>query len=48
MIETEYVVEPSQVKAMITLPSNLSGELQWKGRILKLHEGKQELQLSPE
>jgi alpha-L-rhamnosidase len=45
MIETEYTVEPSRLRAVITLPSGLSGELIWNGKSVKLHEGKQELRL---
>jgi len=33
---------------MITLPASVSGEFMWKGRSLKLHEGKQELRLKME
>ncbi len=45
-IEAEYTVEDSAVKAVITLPSGLSGELLWNGKALSLHEGKQELRLA--
>jgi alpha-L-rhamnosidase len=45
MVEAEYTVDHSQVKAVITLPAGISGELLWNGKSLKLHEGKQELQL---
>ncbi|MGA9981312.1 MAG: alpha-L-rhamnosidase C-terminal domain-containing protein [Candidatus Sulfotelmatobacter sp.] len=48
MIEAEYSVEQSQVKASITLPAGLSGELLWYGKSLKLHDGKQELRLKVE
>jgi hypothetical protein len=45
MIETEYTVEQSTLRAVISLPSGLSGELIWNGKSVKLHEGKQELRL---
>jgi len=45
MIEAEYTVEHSGVKAIITLPADISGELLWKGKTSNLHAGKQELQL---
>jgi hypothetical protein len=45
MVEAEYVVEHSQVKAVITLPAGVSGELRWSGKTLSLHEGKQGIQL---
>ncbi|HEY6337589.1 MAG TPA: alpha-L-rhamnosidase C-terminal domain-containing protein [Candidatus Sulfotelmatobacter sp.] len=44
MIETEYKVENSEMKAVITLPAGVSGEFVWSGKSLKLHEGEQELQ----
>jgi hypothetical protein len=48
MVEAEYAVEHSQVKAVITLPTGVSGELLWNGKRLSLHEGKQEIQLRAE
>jgi hypothetical protein len=45
MIEAEYTVEDSRVKATITLPASVSGELLWNGKTFGLHEHKQELQL---
>ncbi len=48
MIEAEYTVEQSTVRAVIALPASLSGELLWNGKNLKLHEGKQELRLKAE
>jgi hypothetical protein len=45
MIEAEYTVEHSRVKAIITLPADVSGELLWNGTSSSLHGGKQELQL---
>jgi len=45
MIEAEYTVEPSLVKATISLPAGASGELLWHGQMFSLHPGKQELQL---
>jgi alpha-L-rhamnosidase len=49
-IEVEYMVEPtsvgaSSVKAVVVLPSGVSGELLWDGKTSTLHQGKQELQL---
>jgi alpha-L-rhamnosidase len=46
VIEAEYTVEPSSVKAVILLPPGLSGELLWEGKTSTLHEGKQELHLA--
>jgi alpha-L-rhamnosidase len=45
MIEAEYTVEQSTVRAVITLPAGLPGELLWNGKSVKLHEGRQELRL---
>jgi hypothetical protein len=45
MIEAEYTVEQTTVRAVITLPAGLSGNLILNGKSLKLHEGKQELRL---
>jgi len=45
MIEAEYTVEGPRVKATITLPADVSGELLWNGKSSSLHGGKQELQL---
>jgi len=46
MIEAEYTVETSSVKAVIILPPGVTGELLWQGKISTLHEGKQELHLA--
>src|SRR5208282_1584838 len=43
LVEAEYTVERSQVKAVITLPAGVSGKLLWRGKSLNLQEGKQEL-----
>ena len=48
MIEAEYTVEQSTVRAVINLPASLSGALLWNGNSLKLHEGRQELRLKVE
>ena len=48
MIEAEYTVEQSRVKAIITLPADVSGELLWNGKTSSLHGGRQELQLPVE
>jgi alpha-L-rhamnosidase len=45
MIEAEYTVEHSHVKAIITLPAGVSGELLWNGKTSGLHGGQQELEL---
>ena len=45
MVEAEYTAAPSTVRAIVTLPSGLSGELIWEGATFKLHQGKQELRL---
>src|SRR3984957_3312021 len=45
MIEAEYTVEHSHVKAIIALPAGVSGELLWNGKSSSLHGGKQELEL---
>src|SRR5437016_3278694 len=45
MIEAEYTVEHSRVKAIITLPADVSGELLWNGKTSSLHAGEQELDL---
>jgi alpha-L-rhamnosidase len=48
MIEAEYTVERSTVRALINLPASLSGEFLWNGKSMKLHEGKQELRFKVE
>ncbi|HTR64891.1 MAG TPA: alpha-L-rhamnosidase C-terminal domain-containing protein [Terriglobales bacterium] len=45
MIETEYTLQAGGVDAQISLPAGVSGELVWKGKTLKLHEGNQKLTL---
>ena len=45
MIEAEYTVEGPRVKAIITLPAGVFGDVLWNGKTLSLHERKQELQL---
>ena len=45
VIEAEYTVEHSRVKAIITLPAGVSGELLWTGKTSSLQGGKQELEL---
>jgi alpha-L-rhamnosidase len=44
-LEVNYNSNTSGVSADIDLPSNVTGELLWKGKTLKLHPGKQQLQL---
>ncbi len=46
MIEIDYASVGSQIKASITLPSGMTGELRWRGKALKLAGGKQNFQLS--
>jgi alpha-L-rhamnosidase len=45
MVEVNYVSDNSGVKAEITLPSSVSGELVWKEKALSLHSGHQQLVL---
>jgi len=45
LIEVEYTVAPSGVKAVVILPAGVSGEFRWDGKPSALHEGRQELQL---
>jgi alpha-L-rhamnosidase len=47
-IEAEYTAEDPGVKASITLPAGVSGELRWNGQVTRLHQGKQEMQLPAE
>jgi hypothetical protein len=44
-VEVEYSRDSGGLKAEITLPSGLSGEIVWDGRKSGLHGGKQELTL---
>jgi hypothetical protein len=41
----EENVMRTRVNAIITLPGGVSGELEWNGKTVSLHERKQELQL---
>jgi hypothetical protein len=43
MIEVNYVSKSSGVSAEINLPSNVAGELVWKGKTLTLHPGHQQI-----
>jgi len=45
MIEAEYSRDSSGMKARITLPKNISGELLWHGKPFALHGGSQEVTL---
>lgn len=45
MVEAEYVVEDSGVKAIISIPAGMSGEFTWRGKTQPLHAGKQDLLL---
>jgi alpha-L-rhamnosidase len=44
-IEAEYTRKGNIILGRIKLPPGASGELHWHGKILSLHEGRQELQL---
>ncbi len=43
MVEVNYVSRNSGVSAEINLPSNVSGELIWKGKTFSLHPGNQQI-----
>ena len=43
MVEVNYVSKNSGVSAEINLPSNVTGELVWKGKAFDLHSGRQQL-----
>jgi len=43
MVEVNFVSKTSGVSAEVKLPSNVEGELVWKGKTLNLHPGHQEL-----
>ena len=45
MVEVSYTTETSGVSAVINLPSNVTGELIWKGRTFSLHPGHQQVLL---
>jgi len=45
VVEVKYVSDNSGMKAEISLPPNVSGELIWKGKTLTLHPGRQQLVL---
>ena len=45
MVEVEYSAEKSGLKAILTLPGGLSGQLVWQGTTFQLHEGKQALDI---
>jgi hypothetical protein len=45
MVEVNYVSNPSGVTAGIYLPSNIAGELVWKGKTFSLHPGHQQFHL---
>ena len=44
-IEVEYTRDPGGVKAQISLPAGVSGDLIWNGKSHELHPGSQELSL---
>jgi hypothetical protein len=48
LVEVHYVRNDTRWKAAVTIPSNLSGELSWHGRIIPLHSGHQEISLPRE
>ncbi|PYT95050.1 MAG: alpha-L-rhamnosidase, partial [Acidobacteria bacterium] len=43
MVEVNYISKSSGVSAEISLPSNVAGELVWKGKTFNLHPGHQQL-----
>jgi alpha-L-rhamnosidase len=43
MVEVNYASKSAGVSAEISLPSNVAGELVWKGKTLNLHPGHQQL-----
>jgi alpha-L-rhamnosidase len=43
IVEVNYVSRNSGVSAEINLPSNVSGELIWKGKTFDLHPGNQQI-----
>jgi hypothetical protein len=45
MVEVKYTLETSGMRAEISLPSNVTGELIWKGKTLSLHMGHQQILL---
>lgn len=45
MVEVNYTLETSGMRAEISLPSNVTGELIWKGKTLSLHMGHQQILL---
>lgn len=45
MIEVKYAADNSGVNAEIHLPSEVTGELVWKGKTISLHPGRQQLVL---
>ena len=45
VIRAEYTATTTGVRAEITLPADLTGDLLWKGKISALHPGQQELLL---
>ena len=45
LVEVNYAAKGSGVTAEITLPSDVSGELIWKGKTLTLHSGHQQFSL---
>ena len=45
MVEVTYISSSSGVSADIDLPSDLTGELVWKGKTIILHPGQQQVQL---
>jgi alpha-L-rhamnosidase len=44
-IQVEYTRETAGVKAVVTLPAGISGDLIWQAKKYPLHEGKQQLTL---
>ena len=45
MVKVTYTSKASEVSAEISLPSNMIGELVWKGKTFTLHSGRQKFSL---
>jgi alpha-L-rhamnosidase len=45
LVEVEYTKRENGWSAVVTLPEGLPGELDWGGKVLPLHEGKQTVRL---
>jgi hypothetical protein len=45
LVEVRYARKENRWKAVVTLPPDLSGELSWRGQLIRLHSGAQEIML---